>query len=168
VFAAPGGSRDDDGVPVSLNHVSVVADDLERSRRFYVDELGLEELPTPNFEFPVVWLKAGSGQLHLFRRPGGAPSHAHFALEIDEFMPVYRRMKELGALDHETFGNCMYELPGGAVQMYVRDPAGNLVELDHPDASTIPQDEVPEYMRLADVRLQDGDAARSTLWHART
>jgi len=50
--------------------------------------------------------------------------------------------------------------------MYVRDPAGNLVELDHPDASTIPRDEVPEYMRLADVRPQDGAAAQSTLWHA--
>ena len=60
------------------------------------------------------------------------PSHAHFGLEIDEFMPVYRRMKELGALDHVTFGNAMYELPDGGIQMYVRDPAGNLVELDHP------------------------------------
>jgi lactoylglutathione lyase len=150
-----------------LNHVSVIANDLEASRRFYVDELGLEELPTPNFTFPVVWLKAGSGQLHLFTRGGGPPSHAHFALEIAEFMPVYRRMKEIGALDHERFGNCMYELPDGGIQMYIKDPAGNLVELDHPDASTIPQDEVPEYMRLSDLRPQDGDAARSTLWHAR-
>ena len=47
-------------------------------------------------------------------------------------MPVYRRMKELGALDHVTFGNAMYELPDGGIQMYVRDPAGNLIELDHP------------------------------------
>ena len=43
-----------------------------------------------------------SRQVHLFERPGEPPSHAHFALEIDDFMPVYRRMKELGALDHET------------------------------------------------------------------
>ena len=54
----------------------------------------------------------------------------------------------------------MYELPDGGIQMYVRDPAGNLVELDHPDASTIPQDEVPEYKRLADLRPQEGEAAR--------
>jgi lactoylglutathione lyase len=154
-------------VPPQLNHVSVIANDLEVSLRFYVDELGLEQLPTPNFAFPVVWLAAGSGQLHLFTRGGGPPSHAHFALEISDFMPLYRRMKEIGALDHETFGNCMYELPDGGIQMYVRDPAGNLVELDHPDASTIPQDEVPEYMRLSDLGPQDGEAARSTLWHAR-
>ena len=153
-------------VASKLNHVSVVAADLEASKRFYVDELGLEPLPTPDFGFPVAWLRAGDCQVHLFERPGVPPSHAHFGLEITEFMRVYRRMKELGALDHVTFGNAMYELPGGGIQMYVRDPAGNLVELDHPDASTVPRDEVPEYRRLADVRPQEGEAARSTLWHA--
>jgi len=148
-----------------LNHVSVVARDLATSLCFYVDELGLVPLPTPDFGFPVVWLQAGDGQVHLFERPGTPPSHAHFGLEITEFMPVYRRMKELGALDHVTFGNAMYELPDGGIQMYVRDPAGNLVELDHPDASTIPRNDVPEYMRLADLRPQEGEAARSTLWN---
>jgi catechol 2,3-dioxygenase-like lactoylglutathione lyase family enzyme len=148
-----------------LNHVSVVARDLETSVRFYVDELGLEPLPTPDFGFPVLWLSAGSCQVHLFVRPGEPPTHAHFGLEIAEFMPVYRRMKALGALDSTTFGRAVVELPGGGVQLYVRDPAGNLVELDHPDASTVPQDEVPEYVRLADLRPQGDEAARATLWH---
>jgi catechol 2,3-dioxygenase-like lactoylglutathione lyase family enzyme len=159
-------ARDDRRVAAALNHVSVVARDLAVSTRFYVGELGLEPLPTPDFGFPVIWLRAGDGQVHLFERPGEPPSHAHFGLEIEEFMPVYRRMKELGALDHVTFGNVMYELPGGGIQMYVRDPAGNLVELDHRDASTIPRHEVPEYKALADVRPQTGAAAASTLWHA--
>ena len=79
-------------------------------------------------------------------------------------MPVYRRMKELGALDHVTFGNAMYELPDGGIQMYVRDPAGNIVELDHRDASTIPRDEVPEYKRLADVRPRTATPRAATLW----
>jgi len=154
-------------VPLSLNHVSVIATDIAASRRFYVDELGLEPLPTPNFGHPVVWLRAGDCQLHLFERPGEPPSHAHFALEISEFMPVYRRMKELGALDHATFGSAVVELPDGAAQMYVRDPAGNLVELDHRDASTIARDEVPDVRCLADVHPQKGEAARATLWHPR-
>ena len=150
-----------------LNHVSVVAHDLATSVSFYVDELGLEPLPTPDFGFPVVWLRAGSCQVHLFERPGEPPSHAHFGLEVADFMSVYRRLKALGALDHVTFGNAMYELPGGGIQMYARDPAGNLVEIDHPDASTVARDQVPEYMRLADVRPQTGEAALSTLWHGR-
>jgi lactoylglutathione lyase len=148
----------------ALNHVSVVAHDIEASTRFYVDELGLEQLPTPEFGFPVVWLRAGSSQIHLFNRPGDPPPRAHFALEIEEFMPVYRRMKELGVLEHVTFGSAVRELPDGGVQLYVRDPAGNLLELDHRDASTIPRDEVPEYTRLADQAPQTGDAARATLW----
>ena len=148
-----------------INHVSVVAFDLEESKRFYVDELGLEPLPTPDFGWPVIWLRAGERQVHLFERPGQPPSHAHFGLEIDDFMSVYRRMKELGALDHESFGNSMYELPDGGVQMYVRDPAGNLIELDYRAGATIPKDEVPEYRRLADLRPQEGEASRSTLWH---
>src|SRR6478735_10522229 len=146
-----------------LNHVSVVAPDIEASKRFYIDELGLEEVPSPTFAFPVCWLRAGDCQVHLFNRPGDAPPHAHFGLEIDDFMPVYRRMKELGVLDHDTFGNAMYELPDGGMQMYVRDPAGNLIELDHPDASTIPRDEVPEYRRLADKYSQLDEAGQATL-----
>jgi catechol 2,3-dioxygenase-like lactoylglutathione lyase family enzyme len=154
------------GRAVSLNHVSVIARDLEEGVRFYVDVLGLEPIPTPNFGFPVQWLKVGDRQLHLFERPGEAPSHAHLALEIDDFMGVYRRAKELGLLEHDTFGNAMYELPDGGIQMYVRDPSGNLIELDHRDASTIPRDEVPEYAVLADRNPQLGDAARATLFHA--
>ncbi len=152
------------GRAVGLNHVSVIARDLGESVRFYVDVLGLEPVPTPDFGFPVQWLRVGGQQVHLFERPGSAPSHAHLALEIDDFMGVYTRARERGLLEPDTFGNAMYELPGGAVQMYIRDPSGNLIELDHPDASSIPRDEVPEYAVLADLRPQDGDAARATLF----
>jgi catechol 2,3-dioxygenase-like lactoylglutathione lyase family enzyme len=153
------------GRAVSLNHVSVIAHSLDESVRFYVEVLGLEPLPTPNFGFPVQWLAVGDRQVHLFERPGEPPSHAHLALEIDDFMGVYRRARDLGVLEHDTFGNAMYELPDGGIQMYVRDPSGNLIELDHPDASTIPRHEVPEYAVLADRLAQSGDAARATLWH---
>ena len=151
----------------TLNHVSVVAHDLEVSKRFYVDELGLEPLPTPNFGFPVVWLRAGDCQLHLFERPGDPPSHAHFGLEIDEFMPVYRRMKELGALDHVTFGNAMYELPGRRHPDVRARPGGQPGRADHRDASTIPRDQVPEFRSLADNNPQKGESVRATLWHLR-
>jgi catechol 2,3-dioxygenase-like lactoylglutathione lyase family enzyme len=149
-----------------LNHVSVIARDIEASTRFYVEELGLEPLPTPNFGSPTQWLAAGERQIHLFERAGEAPANAHFALEIDDFLPVYRRMKEIGALDGETFGRAVVELPGGALQMYVRDPAGNLVELDVRDGTSVPRDEVPELMRLADLFPQEPRNAGATLWHA--
>ena len=48
-----GRRRGDDGpVPPDLNHVSVVAHDLEASLRFYVDELGLEPLADAELRLP--------------------------------------------------------------------------------------------------------------------
>lgn len=156
------------GRAVALNHVSVPARDLEASVRFYVDVLGLERIPSPDFAFPVEWLRCGDLQVHLYRRDGDAEPglYQHFGLTIDDFMAVYRRVRALGIHEPTAFSSAVYELPDGGVQMYVRDPAGNLVELDHPDASTVARDEVPEYRVLADDVPQGETARRSTLFLA--
>ncbi len=134
---------------VGLNHVSVVARDLDESVRFYVDVLGLEPLPTPDFAFPVQWLRAGSLQVHVFERPDAPPTYAHFALEVDDVVSVYERARELGILDHASFGYAIAELPGGEAQLYVRDPSGNLIELDHPDG-TAAREQIDEMILLSD------------------
>ena len=134
---------------VGLNHVSVVAHDLEESVRFYVDVLGLEPLPTPDFAFPVQWLRAGSLQVHVFERPDQPPTYAHFALEVDDVVAVYERARELGILDHTSFGYAIAELPGGEAQLYIRDPAGNLLELDHPDGAAA-RDRIEEMILLSE------------------
>ena len=137
---------------VGLNHVSVVARDLEESIRFYVDVLGLEPLPTPDFWFPVQWLGAGDRQVHVFERPDEPPTHAHLALEADDIVAVYERARSLGILDR-TFGYAIAELLGGEAQLYLRDPAGNLVELDHPDGAAA-RARIPEMIVLAEKRPQ--------------
>ena len=43
-----------------VDHYSIRTDDLERSRRFYTDVIGLEEGPRPPFDFPGYWLYAGA------------------------------------------------------------------------------------------------------------
>ena len=144
---------------VGLNHVSIVARDLEESVRFYVDELGLETLPTPDFGFPVQWLKAGALQVHVFERPDEPPTHAHLALEADDIVAVYERAQSLGILDR-TFGYAIAELPGGEAQLYLRDPSGNLIELDHPDGAAA-RARIPEMIVLAERRPQpDGPVPR--------
>ena len=35
---------------------------------FYEEIFGMQRVPTPNFGFPVQWLRVGSLQLHLFER----------------------------------------------------------------------------------------------------
>ena len=126
---------------VGLNHVSVVARDLEESIRFYVDVLGLEPLPTPDFGFPVQWLAAGELQVHLFERPDEPPTHAHFAFTVDDIVGVYEQARALGILE------------GGEAQLYIRDPAGNLLEFYHPDGAAA-RERIPEMIVLADRRPQ--------------
>jgi catechol 2,3-dioxygenase-like lactoylglutathione lyase family enzyme len=148
---------------VGINHVSVVARSLEESVRFYVDELGLELLPTPTFALPVQWLRAGDLQLHLFERPDEPPSHAHFALTVDDVVSVYERARDLGILDR-TFGYAIAELPGGEAQLYVRDPAGNLLELDHPDGAAA-RARIDEMVLLSE-RIPQPEGAVPTLFAA--
>jgi Glyoxalase/Bleomycin resistance protein/Dioxygenase superfamily len=125
-------------------------------------------LPTPNLGGNVLWLRLGDQQLHLFERETGPPRYHHFALDVDDFEAAYLKAKELGLLEADTFGPPVRELPDGAVQMYIRDPAGNLVELDWPDVSSLDRSVVTDLVRLEDSLPQPADAPRATLYHART
>lgn len=136
---------------VSLNHVSVHADDVEVSAAFYRDFFGMTELPAPRFEYPVRWLRLGNLQLHLFQRPAAAPPHHHFAVDVDDYEAAYREARRRGILDGGP-----RRLPDGAVQLYIRDPAGNRIELDWPDASTLDPElfgELPEVPGPPDATL---------------
>ena len=147
-----------------LNHVSIHARDLEESVRFYVEVFGMEPIPTYAFAFPVQYLRLGDLQLHLFERNTDAPPYHHIGINVDDFEGAYLRAKELGILERESFFEDMYELPDGSVQMYVRDPAGNLVEIDWPDVSTLDRSLFPDLKRLGDTVPQTGDALRATLY----
>ena len=50
--------------------------------------------------------------------------------------------------------------------MYLRDPVGNLVEVDWPDASTLDREVVGEIALLADERPQSDEARRARLYLA--
>ena len=151
-----------------FNHVSIHATDMEESLRFYTEIFGMERLPSPDFSEHVEWLRLGDQQLHLFTSEGPAPRSHHLALDVDDFEAAYVKAKELGLLDDGTFGASVRELPGGAVQMYIRDPAGNLVEVDWPDVSSLDLSVVTTLQRLEDERPQTGEAAGATLYHAGT
>jgi catechol 2,3-dioxygenase-like lactoylglutathione lyase family enzyme len=147
-----------------FNHVSIHADDLEESVRFYVEVFGMEKIPTYNFAFPVQYLRLGDLQLHIFERDAPAPAYHHIGINVDDFEAAYQRARDLGALERESFFEDIYELPDGSVQMYIRDPAGNLIELDWPDVTTLDRSVLPELKRLGDSVPQAGDALRATLY----
>jgi YD repeat-containing protein len=148
----------------NLNHISVVARNLEESTRFYEELFGMERVPTPNFGFPVQWLRVGPLEMHLFERSSEAPTYHHFGLTVDDFATVYRKAKERGLHDATTFGYHLYELPSNNVQTYLRDPAGNLVEVDWPDVTTLPDDIRADLRKMADVHPQDATNLSATLF----
>ncbi len=130
-----------------FTHVSIGATDLEESARFYKEFFGMEEIPSPDFSSPVRWLRVGRLQLHLFLDEDPAPARHHFALDVDDFEAAYRKAEEMGVRDGDHFST-VRELPDGAVQMYLRDPAGNLVEVNWPDVTTLDRGVIPEIHKI--------------------
>ena len=144
-----------------INHVSISALDLEKSTRFYEDLFAMERIPTPTFESPVQWLRVGDMQLHLFLAEDEAPVRHHLGITIDDFDAAYQAVK---ALASDTWGWQLVELPSRQVQLYFRDPAGNLVELNWPDADTLDRSRYPELRRLADHIDQGPDSEQAVLY----
>ena len=114
---------------LELNHVAVHVQDVEKSKDFYLNVLGLAEIARPDFPFPGAWFRLGTQQeLHLI---GGRDSPVasatrgnHYALLIDNMDEWEARFKELGVdyLPRRT-------RPDGAFQIYVSDPDGHTIEL---------------------------------------
>ena len=147
-----------------INHVSINAVDLEESVQFYIDILGAERIPTPNFGFPVEWLALGRTQLHLFERDIQPTSHHHFGVTVDDVEPAYRAAERWNAFDFKAFGNNLVELPGDVVQLYLRDPAGNLVEIDHAGVGRLPDDLRSQLKGLWEFNPQDDEQMSAGLF----
>ena len=127
-------------MPPRLQHCGLIVADLEASRRFYGDALGLEEVPRPdNFRFAGAWFQVGDDQLHLLveaettARAGGAdpgPSAKmglanHVAIEIDDLAEARARLDEHGVA---PIGGPMPR-GDGYDQIFLRDPDGYVIEL---------------------------------------
>jgi catechol 2,3-dioxygenase-like lactoylglutathione lyase family enzyme len=147
-----------------INHVSVNARDLEESVDFYVELLGAEPIPTPNFGLPVQWLALGRTQLHLFQRDLEPTSHHHFGITVDDLEPVYRVAERRGVFDHDSFRSHLVELPGDVVQLYLRDPAGNLIEIDHEGVERLPEDIRARVRPLRELNPQSEEQLRGRLF----
>ncbi len=111
-----------------VHHVSLNVSDVEEARRFYVDVLGLEEIPRPAFPFPGAWLRSGGQEIHLIRQEGHrAPEGQHFAFRVDDVDAAAKALAARGV----SVGGPM-DVPGAGRQAFLRDPSGNLIELNQP------------------------------------
>lgn len=112
-----------------IQHVTLMVDDIHAAEDFYVGELGLEIIPKEGLDYPGLFLRMNDSQeLHLAEMADVRSFRGHFCLRVRNFNTVFYRMRELAALDLRPWGK-VRELDGGVMQFYVRDPAGNLVEI---------------------------------------
>jgi lactoylglutathione lyase len=148
-----------------FNHVSVRAADLEISVKWYEDIFGVTRIPAPNFGFNVGWLKLGDMQLHVFEHDCASNQFSHFGVDVDDFEAIYRRAKAQGCLANDAFNrHHLFETPTGQLQLYIRDPAGNLIEVNWPDATTVDRTVVKDIRRLADIHAQNEENRRALLY----
>ncbi|MDE0560402.1 VOC family protein [Algoriphagus sp. NF] len=125
---------------ININHVALVVTNLEEACQFYEKELGLEAIPAFLFDYPTAFFKINEDQqLHLTEWEDVFSFRGHICLQVDDINAIYWRMKELGVIDIKPWGH-VRQLPDGPIQMFVRDPSGNLLELSSaPDAKIDPK-----------------------------
>jgi catechol 2,3-dioxygenase-like lactoylglutathione lyase family enzyme len=134
-----------------LNHYFVRANDLEATRAFYCDVLGLEIMSRPDFPFPGYWLGDGnrvyvhmgphgvpnSELYYLGTRPDSSTENAgvvdHIAFSCSEAEIFNQRFEGLGIESRKRY------LPDfNLFQMFVNDPNGLTVELNFFDVEEEP------------------------------
>ncbi len=128
----------------SIHHVSLGVTDLERSRRFYREILGLEEIARPPFNFPGAWFSAGgSHQVHLIVHPlstfrigkGLDTRDGHFAVRVASYRQTVDYLRSKGY--REDAGDAEFQrmilqphATAGFPQIYILDPDRNVIEIN--------------------------------------
>lgn len=121
-----------------IDHINIKAppDLLERVRAFYCELLGLEEGFRPAFASAGHWLYGGGKPIvHLSQSTQptgeGGGSLDHVAFRLEDGSGFRNRLESAGIPFRSSYVD---EL--GLVQFFLRDPAGNGVEVNFPDRSS--------------------------------
>ncbi len=128
---------------LELHHcgVRVQPGKLDVMNRFYTDVLGLSpDLKRPEIpDIPGSWMFVGpegqpTTQIHIIERDSAPPwaksaerdpTRFHVALAVDDIQKTRDELDRLGA-DYWVIEQLVAR---GSVQIYLNDPAGNLIEL---------------------------------------
>ena len=97
-----------DAEPMStpaFHHTQLTVVDLDRSRAFYRDVIGLRELTRPQFPFPGAWFELANGQeLHIVKVPHALARgmqvmqiyENHIALRVKSFQQALELLRAHG------------------------------------------------------------------------
>jgi catechol 2,3-dioxygenase-like lactoylglutathione lyase family enzyme len=109
-----------------LHHVNINVRSLDEALAFYTGRLGFEALDRPAFPFAGAWLRMGDDELHLVVDPEAIIDDSqHFALAVDDLDSCCRELDAAGVGVRRS---------PGSRQAFLRDPSGNVIELNEPAA----------------------------------
>jgi glyoxylase I family protein len=115
--------------PLGIHHVNITVGEMVAARTFYVDHLGMtERTDRPDFGFDGAWLDLGGQQVHLVLNPSltTTASQDHFAIAVDDIDACIAELRGHGYRVGDAKGVATSR------QTFLRDPWGNLVELQQP------------------------------------
>jgi len=121
-----------------MNHFTVLTHDIEATKKFYVDVLGLVEGYRPDLGFPGVWLYSGKQPvLHVIAgRPLPSDPRGvldHMAFSASGLPATTAKLKSAGiAYDLRR------QAESGTWQLFCFDPSGARVELDFESTESAP------------------------------
>ena len=110
----------------AVNHITYNVTDLNRALRFWVDVLGVKQIPKQVDSDRLLWLQVPSGTMvHIILNDDApsAPSH-HSAFEVDDIEAAERAMKAKGL---ET--TAISTRNDGQRAFNINDPDGNRIEI---------------------------------------
>ena len=139
---------------LTLNHFSIRTTDLDASRHFYADVLGLTVGPRPDFPFPGLWMYRGdhadaaNAVVHIIgidrNDPQGLKQYLgdraqtslagsgavdHIAFFADGLAAMLAHLRDRGVTFRER------TVPSiGLHQLFLDDPCGVVIELNYPAA----------------------------------
>ena len=120
-----------------MNHFNVLTDDVEATRRFYVDIIGLTEGERPSLGFDGAWLYAGGRAiLHVSKArlpEGRAGVIDHMAFTATDLKGTVERLKAKG-IEHVL----RKQAGSGIWQIFCHDPMGAKVEMDFDPSEPAP------------------------------
>ena len=126
-----------------MEHYLVLTDDLEKTRQFYCEALGMRVGPRPPLEFPGYWLYVGDTPCIHVAEWQTYTAHSH-----KQGIPVSTRGAGTGSLDHIAFNADDFDevlarlerqgiTPGKNIvrgtplrQLFLKDPNGVKIEIN--------------------------------------
>ncbi len=144
-----------------LFHIAIKSANVEATRRFYVDVMGMTLSKRPNFDFPGYWIQAtvpgGFAIFHIYGghaalEPDGTIADGtgavdHLSISVNGFESSRERFKKFGLPYREN------KVPdAGLLQLFVYDPSKLLLELTYlAEAEQMPDWQIPPELQYKPI-----------------